>query len=200
MRAAVLAVRHGPTAWNVVHRLQGRRDEPLSDQGRQMLSGLEIPGGYASFSWVSSPLQRCVESARLLGARELEIEPRLIEMDWGQWEGRTLAELREENPAEMRANEAGGLDFRPLGGESPREVGLRLTTWLVDVGQGGRKVVMLSHKGVLRALLSRAIGWDMRAKSPLKLKWDRAHLFAVSIAGEVRLKRPNIKLEGGPNG
>ena len=53
-------------------------------------------------------------------------EPRLVEMAWGEWEGRRLADLRAELGDAMIENEARGLDFRPPGGESPRDVQERL--------------------------------------------------------------------------
>ncbi len=55
----------------------------------------------------------------------------LIEMDWGDWEGLTLDEICARHGEEFARNEARGLDFRPPGGESPREVLERLRPWLV---------------------------------------------------------------------
>ena len=65
-----------------------------------------------------------------MGHDDATVEPALIETDWGHWEGRTLAELRQRHGGEMAALEARGLDFRPPGGESPRDVQARLASWL----------------------------------------------------------------------
>ena len=62
---------------------------------------------------VTSPLRRCVETATLLGAADAARESRIIEMDWGHWQGESLTPLRERLGDEMRDNEARGLDFRP---------------------------------------------------------------------------------------
>ena len=62
---------------------------------------------------VTSPLARCVQTAALIGAPDAPREPRIIEMNWGDWEGESLAALRERLGDEMRDNEARGLDFRP---------------------------------------------------------------------------------------
>ena len=61
------------------------------------------------------------------------VEPRLVEMDWGDYEGYTLAELRAARGVDLAANEARGLDFRPPGGESPRDVQARLAPLLAEI-------------------------------------------------------------------
>ncbi|HKX08348.1 MAG TPA: histidine phosphatase family protein, partial [Stellaceae bacterium] len=86
----VLALlRHGPTAWTREHRLQGRADMPLDEAGRKTVSGWRLPSGVRDSIWVTSPLKRCLDTAKLLRL-DASVDPRLIEMDWGRWEGRTL--------------------------------------------------------------------------------------------------------------
>lgn len=191
----VVAIRHSHTEWNLAQRMQGLRDMPLSLSGRERLRGLKIPERFLDFTWVSSPLRRCLETATLLGATEVIKESRIIEMDWGSWEGLSLAELRGRDPQGMRENESKGLDFRPKNGESPREVATRLGPWLEEIGVGRRRVIMVSHKGVLRALLSRATGWDMKDKAPIKLDWELCHVFCVSLDGAIVLAEPNVPFE-----
>ena len=193
----LLFVRHGPTEWNEARRIQGRRDLPLSTRGAALLAGGRLPAGFGErCRWISSPLRRARETARALGANEraLEIEPRLAEMDWGEWEGRTLPELRRSLGESMRANEARGLDFETPAGDSPRRVRERLRSWLSEVGAAGRPVAAISHKGVGRALLSLAIGWDLEDRAPIRLRWEHAHRFEVSRGGVPRLVEPNLAL------
>ena len=185
-------VRHGPTAWTEEGRLQGRADPPLSPRGRAAVAGWRPPAELSGADWVSSPLLRARETARLLGVERIAIEPRLAEMSWGRWEGRRLAELRAELGARLAENEALGLDFRPDGGESPRDVQARLAPWLADVAARDRPLVAVTHKGVIRAILALATGWDMTAKPPTRLAWDRAHLFTVGDGGVPKLERPNV--------
>jgi broad specificity phosphatase PhoE len=163
----ILLIRHGRTAWNEQERMQGRADIPLSPAGREQVLGWRLPEEWIEARWLSSPLCRATATAALLTSRPVDVEPRLIEMDWGAWEGRTLADLRTEAPEAMAANEALGLDFRPPGGESPREVHARLKSLLADLGD--EMVVCVTHKGVIRAALSLATGWDMRSKPPVHL-------------------------------
>lgn len=186
----ILAIRHGPTEWNAIKKIQGHRDEPLSVAGRQSVSRRRLPARFSHFQWISSPLRRCIETAELLGGTALVVEPLIKEMDWAEWEGFSLAQLRELDAEGMAVNEAAGLDFRPRGGESPREVRTRLHRWVRTLNDESG-VVMVAHKGVIRALLSLATGWDMTNKSPIKLRWECAHLFVFD--GEtVRLEEPNI--------
>lgn len=189
----VLMVRHGRTEWNEWGRIQGHTDIPLSEVGRARLRAAQIPVAYGEFAWQSSPLRRAVESATLLGATDLEVDARLMEMHWGDWEGETRAELRERLGARMARMEERGVDFRPSGGESPRELMHRLNEWLRDVCSGDRGVIAVTHKGVIRAALALATGWDLRGSAPVRLDWERAHLFAFR-AGRLQIEAMNVAL------
>jgi broad specificity phosphatase PhoE len=183
-------IRHGRTAWNEEGRMQGRADLPLSPAGRAEVLGWRLAAAWADARWLSSPLCRATETAALLTDRPVAVEPRLIEMDWGAFEGRTLAELRAEAPAAMAANEGRGLDFRPPGGESPREVRTRLETLFADLGAdpvAEAIAVCVTHKGVVRAALSLATGWDMLAKPPLRLADDAALVLNRQPGGQIAL-------------
>ncbi len=126
----LVMIRHGPTLWNEEKRLQGHTDIPLSDKGREIVSGWVVPSFFDQYRWMCSPLHRARETAELLGAKDLEIEPRLMEMNYGKWEGSRLDDLRKGLGEAMAENEARGLDFQPEGGETPREVQARLIPWL----------------------------------------------------------------------
>ncbi len=170
----LLLIRHGPTAWNESGRIQGRADIALSAAGRAEVRGWRLPAAFAGARWLTSPLRRASETAALLTEGPVVVEPRLIEMNWGAWEGWRGAELRAKAPAELAANEALGLDFRPPGGESPREVGARVQALIVELAAESTPVVAVCHKGVIRAALALATGWDMRAKPPFRLARDQA--------------------------
>jgi probable phosphoglycerate mutase len=190
----LLAVlRHAPTDWNEAGLLQGRADAPLSPAGRAAALAWRLPGAVAGFRWLASPLTRATQTAACLGLQP-EIEPALVEMSWGAWEGRRLAELRAADPAGMTAIEALGLDLAAPGGESPRRVQERLGPLLRRLAADGRPTGAVTHKGVLRALLALATGWDMRDPPPVKLRPATLHLFALDAAGTPRLVRANIEL------
>jgi broad specificity phosphatase PhoE len=182
-------LRHAETAWSAEGRIQGRSDPPLSDAGRAALGAVRMPDACRGMRVVTSPLARCVETAALLGAPDASREPRIAEMSWGRWEGRRLEDLRSELGATMRENEARGLDFRPDGGESPREVLARVSQWLASLSE---PTLAVTHRGVIRAVLAAATGWDMRGKPPARLDWDAFHIFDVS-AGKPRVNRLNMR-------
>jgi len=182
-------VRHGPTAWNADGRIQGRADVPLSDAGRAMVALWRLPDGWAGLRWLSSPLARARQTATLMGV-DAGVEDRLIEMDWGRWEGRRLADLRADAGAAMAEAEARGLDLRPPGGESPRDVQARLLPLLAQIAADGRNTGAVCHKGVMRAALALATGWDMTGKPPAKVRDGEAMVLDIGPGGTVRLSQP----------
>ena len=188
-------IRHGRTVWNESGRVQGRSDTPLSEAGRADVSRWILPSEVDNFDWMTSPLRRAVETAQLLGVSNAATEPRLAEMHWGDWEGMTLGELRGRYGDEMIQNEARGLDFCAPGGESPREVQFRLSAWLTEISARGRPVAAVTHKGVIRAILALATGWDMTGPPPMRLDWAGCHLFELNSLGRPIVVKTNINLE-----
>ena len=191
----LITLRHGPTCWNPQHRLQGRKDLPLSRFGQTVVRSWALPCQWYSYRWCTSPLRRACETAEILAGTDVVIEPRLVEMHWGQWEGRTLDELRAERGLAMQIDEAKGLDLRPPDGESPRDVCARLRPWLNALSHAEEdRWLAITHKGVIRALLALATGWDMCSKPPVKLRWDRAHGFYLQQDGKLSLGAINLAL------
>ena len=186
----LLILRHGPTDWNKAKRLQGRSDIALSEEGRQEVQKWRVSQQYEEFEWVTSPLIRAVDTAKLLG-HDARVVSALAEMSWGDWEGRIWQDLLSVDDPELDANRARGLDFRPKGGESPREVQQRLNPWLEALT---RPTVAVCHKGVLQALYSLATGWKMTEKAPDKILNACAHLFEIEQGTPV-LRKMNISLE-----
>jgi probable phosphoglycerate mutase len=192
-------IRHGSTTWNEQGRIQGRRDVPLSERGRAEVRAWRVPANPSGpAQWVSSPLRRAVETAQLLCGDEPPCESALTEMDWGAWEGFTLPELRARFGAEFTRNEASGLDFRPPGGESPRDVQRRVQRWLARAAVCRGPVLAVTHKGVLRAVLAAATGWNMTCKPPVRLQPDALHRFAVDDDGTVSMLECNVPLAARP--
>ncbi len=189
-------IRHGRTAWNGEGRLTGRTDIPLTEEGRAALTGLHPPEEFNGAKWHVSPLLRARQTAEILNQdnAELHIEPRLIEMSFGAYEGRTLEELRADPKADMAANEDRGLDFLPPGGESPRMVQERLRPFLAELGRTGGRHIAVAHKAVTRAVFAAAHDWNMMGRPPVKLRWEHAHVFEVDARGGVRPWRMNLPL------
>lgn len=186
-------LRHAPTPWNETGRLQGRADPSLSQRGRAAANHWFLPDEVAGFRWLASPLSRALETAECLSLKPA-VEPDLIEMAWGSWEGRTLADLRAADPVGMAKAEARGLDLAPPGGESPRMVQARLRPLLARLAAEGLPTGAITHKGVLRALMALATGWDMLGEPPVTLLPAAVHLFELDAGGAPRLVRPNLAL------
>ena len=190
----LVMLRHGQTQWSQERRIQGRTDVPLNDAGRAAMAGRRLAEGFGALHVASSPLRRCVETAQILGLRNVQLEPRLAEMSWGEWEGRKLSELRAEYGDAMAANEARGLDFTPPQGESPRQVLARVNTWLAEIAAAGRPTLAVCHRGVIRVVFASAYAWDMLGKPPAILDWDALHVFELDHAGKPVVLRLNFPL------
>ena len=190
-------IRHGPTEWNAIGRVQGRSDIALSAAGRETVSGWSVPPQLAGFHRIASPLARAAETAEILFGEHVASDDRLIEMNWAEWEGLSLKSLRAELGDLMVAWEARGLDFRAPGGESPRDVQVRLAPLLAEVAAAGTPAVAVTHKGVIRALYALATGWDMTDKPRDKLRDDCAHLFSLSPQGIPMVDRLNVAMVSG---
>lgn len=190
----IALIRHGPTDWNADKRLQGHADRPLSAEGRAEVGRWKVPVEYHALEWVVSPLSRARQTAELLALDVARHEPAVIEMDWGDWEGRTRDELDEIYGDEVAARAALGLDLRPHNGESPRDVRDRVSAWAREVASGGIATGAVCHQGIIRAALSLATGWSMVGKPPVKMDWSSVHLFRAGADGSFDIEAMNISL------
>lgn len=203
MAVRLALLRHGATPWNREGRLQGRSDIALDAQGRDAVANWRLPTALAGFAWVSSPLARARQTAEILAASfmpppAIAIELRLTEMRFGDWEGENLPALRAQLGPALAQREALGLDFAAPGGESPRQVQVRLRPWLSELAAAERDIFAVAHKGIIRAAYSLATGWTMTSKAPDKMRADSLQIFAVDDAGSLKIERLNHPLDGSP--
>ena len=185
-------LRHGVTDWNAQKRIQGHSDISLRPKTVAAYQGKALPALWQNVPWYCTPLKRTRETADALGIKTVDIAPSLIEMNWGSWEGRKLADLRTELGDAMRDNEDRGWDFRPEGGESPRDVVGRVEDFL----KAGSDTVFgaVTHKGVIRAVYAAAKPWNMMGKCPDKLDWDCLHVFDWSDRDGFSICNLNVPL------
>jgi probable phosphoglycerate mutase len=164
----LVLIRHGETAWNAEHRIQGRLDVPLSTTGVWQTSRLaQRLAGEAIDAIFSSDLARAwMTGAPLADARGLNMvpEPRLRERVFGIFEGKTLDEIAAEHPDELAAWRARDVNWRVPGGESGAEFIARVLEALHEIvqAQRGRTVAVVTHGGVLDVVYrnARALAWD----------------------------------------
>jgi broad specificity phosphatase PhoE len=186
-------LRHFPTAWNEAGKIQGRADVPLTEASRAALAGLAVPPEFASFRVMCSPLKRARETALALGLAATS-HARWIEMDWGDYEGRRLAELRAKLGDQLAENEARGLDFMPPGGESPRMVFARVQKLLRDIATHGADTLAVTHRGVIRAVYAQASGWAMIGRPQDRLVRAAIQVFRLAPDGQPAIERLNVAL------
>jgi probable phosphoglycerate mutase len=195
--AHLALLRHGHTAWNRAGRLQGRIDEPLDAEARLHLGRLRLPDEFGEAMLVSSPLSRAVETASIVGGRAPLVEPALIEMAWGSWEGRRGVDLLSERGSGFMHVEDWGWDYRPPLGETPCMVWQRVRPWLAAASG---MVVAVTHVGVMRVILARATGWNFAGPAPFTVKRDRLYRIEVSPDGTLLFDGKPVRLAaaGGP--
>lgn len=173
-------VRHGETEWAKAGRHTGRSDIPLTDVGRGQAEALAARLAGHGFALVlSSPRSRALETARLAGFPDAQIDPDLGEWDYGAFEGRTTAEIREGIPD-------WSIWHGPWqGGETVDDVGLRADRVIercLDPGVHG-DAVLFAHGHLLRVLAARWIGlpaaggrhFALGTATIGSLGWDRAN-------------------------
>lgn len=191
----IFLLRHAPTPWNAEGRIQGRTDIELSPSARAALDALQLPARWLQLDWYTSPLKRTQQTAQLLGAVQHAICEELTEMHWGDFEGLTLAEINQQI-AQRSLTPDRGLDLLPPGGESPRMVQQRLQGWLSTISSNNtQSMIAVTHKGVIRAALGLATGWDMMDKFQQRIDWGLPQCFNLSDAGDLSVERLNCPWE-----
>lgn len=146
-------VRHGQTQTNADGRLLGRADPPLTDEGRRQAAAVAAVVGRPD-RVVSSPLLRARETAEGFGAPVI-VDERWIEVDYGDLEGRPLADV----PPEVWTTWRSDLGFVPAGGESLAAVAARVREACEELVEEATtsNVVVVSHVSPIKA----AVGWAL---------------------------------------
>jgi broad specificity phosphatase PhoE len=146
-------VRHGETEWTVSRQHTGRTDIPLTPAGEQKARSLEPVLAQHKFAAVfTSPLQRASQTAALAGFEDAAVDGDLVELDYGDYDGRTTAEIHEERPDWLLWR-----DGTP-GGESIEEAGSRADRVLERLEKVEGDVLLFGHGHFSRILGARSLG------------------------------------------
>jgi probable phosphoglycerate mutase len=162
----IIFVRHGETSYNAENRLQGQRDIPLDDKGREQANAVgralrdaladDLARLDALGAFYASPLIRARQTTEIARA-VIGLEPEryrlsstLKELTFGDWEGLTWPRVEARDPAGSKAREADKWNFAPPRGESYAMLVERLRPWLA-AREGDCFVA--SHGGVARAMM-----------------------------------------------
>ena len=186
-------LRHGETRGG--SRFRGRLDDPLTARGWDRMWAAVGPvngDGEGVREWdgiVTSPLTRCADFARALSERQgipLRLDPRLAELDFGDWEGRTAAELMATDAEALGRFWADPVAHPPPGGEPLLAFQARvLAAWeeLVRQDRGDRTLV-ISHGGVIRVILCQVLGYPLGRLLELDVGHASLTGIRVRIGGE----------------
>ncbi|MBM7060724.1 alpha-ribazole phosphatase family protein [Pseudomonas sp. UL073] len=177
-------LRHGETALGNVFR--GSLDDELSAVG-----WAQMRAAVAGRSWdviVSSPLQRCARFAAELAERlavPLQLESDLRELHFGAWEGRSAAALMEEQAELLGQFWADPYGHTPPDGEPLLQFAARVGSAVQRLAQqhAGRRVLLVSHGGVMRLLLAQAQG--LPREQLLSVAVGHGELFSLPATTEV---------------
>ncbi|HEX8391780.1 MAG TPA: histidine phosphatase family protein [Longimicrobium sp.] len=161
----------------------GHHDAGLSEEGRAAANRLaESWAGPPPARLVASDLRRALDSAAPFAARwglAVEPEPRLREVHFGAWEGRTWNAVQAEDEPALNGWMADWVNVAPPGGESFVQLVSRAAAWLAEVEAAPGPLLAVAHAGSIRALIVAA----------LRLPPDRAFSFTINLAHVVRLDR-----------
>jgi broad specificity phosphatase PhoE len=166
MRRLIL-VRHGETLWNAEQRLQGHHDVPLSARGvAQARAFSPYARCLAPRLVVSSDLERCKETTRILGFTKFSTDPRLREINMGEWTGRTKPEIVAESPEAYTAWRSG--NYCPAEGENWDQFRNRIVDGLFDwLKRADGDVMAVVHSGVVRVALAAFVGLTQDRLAPV---------------------------------
>jgi broad specificity phosphatase PhoE len=149
-------VRHGETFHNLAGRIQGQTDSQLTDLGlRQCRAVAEALEPMPVDAVLSSPLSRALDSARCVAERlklNVEVDPRLMEINAGIFQGLCWDEIEQQYPDEAVRWRSQDPDYRIPGGESRRDLMQRAGEVFATIRQAGyRQAVVVAHGGLLSA-------------------------------------------------
>lgn len=182
----VYFIRHGETDWNAAGRLQGLIDRPINATGRGqakrnggvLAEVLERPG---SLHFVTSPLLRARQTMAIVRQElglvpdHFRIDERIIEIRFGEWEGKTWTELRKTDRMRVDAREADPYYYPIPGGESYAMVTERVIAWLESLKED---TLVVSHGGIMRCLRGHVLEMDPEDVPFLDVPQDRVMVIA----------------------
>jgi broad specificity phosphatase PhoE len=173
-------VRHGETEWSLSGQHTGATDVALTEEGKRQAEALGALLRDHEFARVlSSPKSRALETCRLAGYSDVvEVNDDLLEWDYGEYEGRTTADIRNERPGwTIWSGQAPG-------GETPAQVAGRTQHVIDRARTAGGDVALFAHGHVLRVLAATWLGLPPEAG-----RWFALGTATLSVLGNERETR-----------
>jgi broad specificity phosphatase PhoE len=187
--------RHGETLWNAEQRVQGQFDTELSGKGKGQADGngialREIIPDPHNYEFVASPLKRTRETMERirtgmgLDPLQYRLEPQLLEVHFGDWQGFTIKEISMMSPELLDARHKDKWNFLPPGksAESYALLAVRIEKWLKTVN---RQTVCVTHGGVIRVLFHIVNGIAPKDAAEIEIVQDRVLKMEEGVLGWV---------------
>jgi probable phosphoglycerate mutase len=177
MNTRLLLARHGQTAWNASARFMGQLDIPMDETGRAQVRALSMRlSNERPAAIYCSDLVRARETARSIQAAiasspPVISEPRLNEMNFGDWQGQTYAEIQQRDPQGLANWESERFHSAPPNGETLLTLAGRIQAAYHDLcaARSDQTVIVAGHGGSLQVLIVLALGLPPEAFQKLRL-------------------------------
>lgn len=162
----IIFSRHGQTAHNRDGLLLGRHDAPLTEYGTAQAAAMaEALTSMTPTEVFSSPLRRAVATASVVAdalGLDVRVDERLVELDYGDWDGRSHDEISAEDWIRWRDDS----DFAPPGGESLATVRARVVSFAQEHLAGDTRVVAVSHVSPIKSVFA----WSLRVSDAVAFR------------------------------
>lgn len=181
-------LRHGQTEWNILKKIQGSADSPLTAMGKEQIG--EWVQTLKCFNWdriIASDLGRVRATVDILNQKlrlPVTFDQRLREQHWGEWEGLTIPSIHENFKEDLARRVARGWDFSAPGGETRLAVKDRVLATLLESAKKwpDKKILVICHQGVVKSVLYSITGREFLPGEDPLLHHNRLHL--ISCTGQ----------------
>ncbi|MDP3899432.1 MAG: histidine phosphatase family protein [Mesorhizobium sp.] len=183
MSAPIYITRHGQTDWNAEQRVQGQAETDINALGRRQAKAngqklAQLVPDPSGFAFVASPMRRTRETMEIIRAEMglprdgYVVDPRLVEVHFGAWQGSTFAELERRNPGTTAGRDGDKWLFRPPGqaAESYAMLADRIRPWFESLTG---PAIIVTHGGVIRTLFHIANGLAGNDAANMDVPQDR---------------------------
>jgi alpha-ribazole phosphatase len=184
----IFLLRHGQIKGHETKRFIGKSDIPLDNKGRNQAVTWHESFASLNFDMIySSSMERCRRTAQIICPnQDIRINQRLNEIDMGDWDGKTFAEIKKKKSEAFKKRGENMYKFRPSKGESFQDLLKRilpffnaLETKQQNLTDKGKKTLVVTHSGVIRVLICHILNID--PEKLFKIKIEYSHLFVIHL-------------------
>jgi probable phosphoglycerate mutase len=164
----IILCRHGETVWHAENRYAGISDIDLTprghDQAAQLANWAQTAGLSAIYASTLSRAQATADASAKATGLPVQVDPRLRELDFGEGEGLTTAEMEQRFPKALTHFRSDPAKHHLPGGEDPFEAADRFVDCLQDITKQHpeERVLVVAHTTAIRLALCQLIGIPLR--------------------------------------